>query len=219
MQADPTYTQSAHDEILNSRALVHSLGMRHLMLLLLVAACTRTTEVRNDEHHEERETVQSTTEASSSSQEATTATETRTQAPTEVATNIERKELAVVTKDATGAVTIARVGPKPVNLPPGSIIIGTVPLSDTTTARDEHRGPVVDEKASSSSLAATAEAKGASTAAKAKTDDSHETGLTETRAGTSWLLWLGIGAGLVVAVLVLWKLGKLALLAKWAGGL
>lgn len=183
-----------------------------LLLTFCFCGCTRETQVKKDEHRAEVDNSQSTSDVTAATRAATTAAETHTEAPGEIESTVDHRDFGVLLEDQDGGVTLARVGNSPVALPRGARVVGTVPLGETTAHTDEHRGEVKDEKTAQSTTATNAEAKGASTAAKAVTDDKDEDDKTKTKAGVSWLLWLGIGAGLVVAVLVLWKLG---MLAKW----
>lgn len=173
-----------------------------LLLTLGFCGCVHSRLEQHKLQADLQAKTQTASESSSASHAASESTEKRTQGPTDVETT--KAQLGVVVQDAAGAVTIARVGRKPLALPKGSRVIGTVPLAETK--RDEHRGPVVDEKKAAAVEDSAAKAKGASTSttsAKLKDKGSVE---TKTSWWPPWWVLLGAAVLLVVAGAAAWKL-------------
>lgn len=116
--------------------------MRRLALLLVLCACTFTRDKKSDEHL--------TLQEHATQQGEQQATETKTRGPTDITTNIDTRQLAVEVEDADGGLELAVVPEdRPLKLAPGSRVIGSVPLSETTSQRTEHQAGVVVAKASS----------------------------------------------------------------------
>lgn len=171
-----------------------------LLLLGMVVCCTKTSEVKAESH----ETLKLDEEAHATHHES----ETVNTGAVDKNENTRTQDVGVVAQAPDGSIMVARVARgRPLTLPSGSKIVGTLAVGPVRTSdSNEHQAPST----------ATFDASGCEDVGlklDANKDAKTEQKIT-VKAGISWLVWLGIGAGLVVAVLVLWKLGKLAFLAK-----
>lgn len=111
-------------------------------VLAICAACTFTRDKKTDEHL--------TVQEHATQQGEQQAAETKTKGPTDITTNTETRQLAVEVEDPDGGIELALVSKEnPLKLAPGSRVIGSVPLSETTVQRTEHQAGTVDTKASS----------------------------------------------------------------------
>lgn len=113
-----------------------------MLALVLLCACTFTRDKKADEHL--------TLQEHATQQGEQQATETKTKGPTDITTNTDTRQLAIEVEDPDGGIELAVVSKdRPLKLAPGSRVIGSVPLSETTVQRTEHQAGTVDTKASS----------------------------------------------------------------------
>lgn len=162
-----------------------------ICLVPLLCCCTRTKEVHEQEHAAAQATVQTASEKQFD--------ETLQRGPETITTTVEEYEDAAVLAGSPDGGTADH----PV-IPAAAGHVGGVvqPVLIKRTVVVDQRGAVTDTK--------TAEAKGASTAAFAATDDKKIDEKTVTKSGPSFLFFLALGSGLTIALGVCWKLGLLA---------
>lgn len=159
---------------------------RMLVIVILAVAC----------HHEVKQQVQlDTTEHTDSKEKLAEVTgELKVQAASDIDTKVSSEQDAVIISMPDGGVQIARIEPKkPLVLPKGSKVIGTVPLSKTQTEQDKHIGGSTETDSK------------ALTDIKKKVDDkvgklkSNLDDVTDTGPGFKFYCFLLLGIALVLA--------------------
>lgn len=166
-----------------------------ICLVPLLCCCTRTKEVHEQENVEQQATVQTATEKQFD--------ETLQRGPETITTTTEEYEDADPSAVVRGGESDGGFAAVPVLPVHSQQLVGVAqPVLIKRTVVVDQRGAVTDTK--------TAEAKGASTAAFAATDDKKIDEKTVTKSGPSFLFFLALGSGLTIALGVCWKLGLLA---------
>lgn len=168
-----------------------------LLALVAYAVCCGCAHTRAETHDASAD-MQAKVQTGSEAKTADDSHEERVEGPREVLT--DKQQLGVVVLASNGDITIARVGRKPLTIPNGAKVIGTVPLAETR--RDDKQTAAVDVKDTHTS----SEADTASTATLAEKTAQSSTLKTSTHAGPPWWAYALAGLALAGAAALLWKL-------------
>ena len=184
----------------------HRLAIWAAFPILALAGCSHQ---RQEERHAEASTTatsQTSVGAHEEQHEQLDEHDVRDEAPVHRESASTDEQLGVVVEAPDGGVYVARV-PKdrPLALPSGSKVTGSVPLERSSQNQIEDVGSVHTGKDLTAHKDSAAEAKGASSAALAAKSDEDLKIRTETSLGPPWWGWALGGAGVVVASVAVWK--------------